>query len=168
MFWFTGLSGAGKSTLADALSQALIKDGHKVSILDGDALRQNISHDLGFSDEDRAEHMRRVIALTKQQFNEGMFVITALISPFEKMRSLARETIGQTNFIEVYVSTPLHVCEQRDSKGLYKKARLGLVSQMTGINSTYEPPTNAEITIDTSKETIDKSMLKILKFINHH
>ena len=167
VLWFTGLSGAGKSTIAKALSEALIESGHKVSMLDGDAIRQSISHDLGFSDEDRAEQMRRVIALAKSQLDEGTFVITALISPFKKMRDLARETIGQERFVEVYINTPLSVCEERDTKGLYKKARLGLINQMTGIDSAYEAPTNPEVTIDTCQETIDQSVLKILNFINY-
>ena len=166
VFWFTGLSGAGKSTLADALFQTLIKDGNKVSILDGDNLRKSISHDLGFSDEDRSEHMRRVIALAKQQLDDDMFVLVALISPFKAMRELARATIGKKNFIEVYVNTPLDICEQRDIKGLYKKARLGLVQQMTGIDSAYEAPTNPEIVIDTSEEKIDQSIIKILSLVN--
>jgi adenylyl-sulfate kinase len=166
VIWFTGLSGAGKSTLANQLSQVLVKEGHKVSILDGDVLRQKLSNDLGFSDEDRIEHMRRVIALSKQQLEDGMFVITALISPFKAMRELARQTIGQDKFIEVYVNTPLSVCEERDTKGLYQKARLGLIQQMTGIDSAYEAPTNAEVTIDTSQEAINQSVLKILNFIN--
>jgi len=165
--WLTGLSGAGKSTIAKALSEALIESGHKVSILDGDALRQSISQDLGFTDEDRAEQMRRVIALAKAQLDEGTFVITALISPFKTMRDLARQTIGQDHFIEVYVNTPLDVCEERDTKGLYKKARLGLIEQMTGIDSLYEAPTNPEVTIDTCQETIDQNVLKILNFINN-
>jgi adenylyl-sulfate kinase len=166
VLWFTGLSGAGKSTIAKVLSEALIKSGHKVSILDGDALRKSISHDLGFSDEDRIEQMRRVIALSKAQLDEGSFVITALISPFRAMRDLARQTIGQDHFIEVYVNTPLDVCEERDTKGLYKKARLGLINQMTGIDSIYEVPIHPEITIDTSQETINQSLLKILAVIN--
>ena len=167
VFWFTGLSGAGKSTLAQAVSEALSNSGHKVSILDGDTLRQSISQDLGFSDEDRSEQMRRVIGLSKSQLEEGVFVITALISPFKAMRELARKTIGQDHFIEVYVNTPLDVCEERDTKGLYKKARLGLIQKMTGIDSTYEAPTNPEVTIDTYQETIDQSVLKILNFINN-
>ena len=167
VLWFTGLSGAGKSTLAQALSGSLIKRGFKVSVLDGDVLRQSICHDLGFSDEDRIEQMRRVIALSKAQLDEGAFVITALISPFKAMRDLARQTIGQDHFIEVYINTPLVVCEERDTKGLYKKARLGLIQKMTGIDSTYEAPTNPEVTIDTYQETIDQSVLKILNFINN-
>lgn len=167
VLWFTGLSGAGKSTLAKALSGALIQSGHKVSILDGDAIRQSISQDLGFSDEDRKEQMRRVIALSKSQLDEGAFVITALISPFQKMRDLAREAMGQERFVEVYVNTPLSVCEERDPKGLYRKARLGLIQQMTGVGSVYEVPIHPEITIDTSKEIIDQSVLKILNFMNN-
>ena len=166
VIWITGLSGAGKSTLANQLFQALVKKGQKVSILDGDVLRQKLSHDLGFSDEDRIEHMRRVIALSKQQLEDGMFVITALISPFKEMRELARQTLGQEQFIEVYVNTPLSVCEERDTKGLYQKARLGLIKQMTGIDSAYEAPTNPEVTIDTSQDEINQSVLKILNFIN--
>ena len=167
VIWFTGLSGAGKSTLAQALSETLIKRGHGVSILDGDALRQSISLDLGFSDEDRNEHMRRVIALAKNKLDEGTFVITALISPFQAMRDLARETIGQDRFIEVYVNTPLSVCEERDPKSLYRKARLGLIQQMTGIDSVYEVPTHSEITINTSQENIDQSIARILNIISN-
>ena len=167
VIWFTGLSGAGKSTLAQALSETLIKRGHGVSILDGDALRQSISLDLGFSDEDLNEHMRRVIALAKNKLDEGTFVITALISPFQAMRDLARETIGQDRFIEVYVNTPLSVCEERDPKSLYRKARLGLIQQMTGIDSVYEVPTHSEITINTSQENIDQSIARILNIISN-
>ena len=166
VIWFTGLSGSGKSTLAHQLSHALTKKGHKVSILDGDVIRQHLSQDLGFSDEDRVEHMRRVIALSKEQFEDGMFVIIALISPFTSMRELARKTIGADQFIEVYVNTPLSVCEERDPKGLYRKARLGLIYQMTGIDSAYEVPVNPEITIDTSQEAIDQSVRKILNAMN--
>jgi len=165
--WFTGLSGAGKSTLANALAQALIENGQKALVLDGDALRMSISHDLGFSDEDRAEQMRRVIALAKSHLDEGAFVITSLISPFQKMRELARETIGKERFVEVYVNTPLSVCEERDPKGLYHKARLGLIRQMTGIDSAYEVPVNPEIIINTSTKTIDQCLLDILKVMKN-
>ena len=109
--------------------------------------------------------MRRIIALSKQQLEAGKFLITGLISPFKAMRELARATIGQDHFIEVYVNTSLSVCEERDTKCLYKKARLGLIQQMTGIDATYEAPTKPEVTIDTSHESIDHSVLKILNFI---
>lgn len=164
VIWFTGFSGAGKSTLALHLSEKLKEQHHKVSIIDGDQLRQQFN-DLGFSNEDRMKQMQRAIELAKQQFDEDLFVIVALISPFTSVRKLARETIGNESFLEVYLNTPLSVCEERDTKGLYKKARLGLIQNMTGIDSIYEAPLNPEITIDTSKETMDQSVLKILELI---
>ena len=165
VIWFTGLSGAGKSTLAEYLSQALIKQNYKVSLLDGDQLRQK-DNNLGFSDEDRTKHIKRVIELSKEKLDEGFFVIVALISPFKATRTLAKESIGERSFVEVYVNTPLEVCEERDTKGLYKKARAGLIKDMTGIDSNYEVPDNPDITIDTSKQIIEECVLKILKFIN--
>ena len=164
VIWFTGFSGAGKSTLALHLSEKLKEQHHKVSIIDGDQLRQQFN-DLGFSNEDRMKQMQRAIELAKQQFDEDLFVIVALISPFASIRSLARETIGNESFLEVYLNTPLSVCEERDTKGLYKKARLGLIQNMTGIDSIYEAPLNPEITIDTSKETMDLSVLRVLELI---
>ena len=122
VIWFTGFSGAGKSTLALHLSEKLKEQHHKVSIIDGDQLRQQFN-DLGFSNEDRMKQMQRAIELAKQQFDEDLFVIVALISPFASIRSLARETIGNESFLEVYLNTPLSICEERDTKGLYKKAR---------------------------------------------
>ena len=164
VIWFTGHSGSGKSTLALHLSEKLKEQHHKVSIIDGDQLRQQFN-DLGFSNEDRMKQMHRAIELAKQQFDEDLFVIVALISPFASIRRLARETIGNECFLEVYLNTPLSICEERDTKGLYKKARLGLIQNMTGIDSIYEAPLNPEITIDTSKETMDLSVLRILKLI---
>ena len=165
VIWFTGLSGAGKSTLAEYLSQALMKQNYKVSLLDGDQLRQK-DHNLGFSDADRTKHIERVIELAKAQHDQDYFVIVVLISPFEATRKLAKETIGGESFIENYVNTPLEVCEERDTKGLYKKARAGLIKDMTGIDSNYEVPDNPDITIDTSKQIIEECVLKILKLIN--
>ena len=164
VIWLTGLSGAGKSTIAIQLAVKLKQLTYKVSIIDGDQLRLQYN-DLGFSNEDRIKQMHRAIDLVKQKFNEDMFVIVALISPFESIRKLAREKIGQENFIEVYVNTPLSICEERDVKGLYKKARLGLIKNMTGIDSIYDAPMNPEITIDTSKEETEDSVLKILTFL---
>ena len=161
VIWLTGLSGAGKSTIAIQLAVKLKQLTYKVSIIDGDQLRLQYN-DLGFSNEDRIKQMHRAIDLAKQQFNEDMFVIVALISPFESIRKLAREIIGQENFIEVYVNTPLSICEERDVKGLYKKARLGLIKNMTGIDSIYDAPMNPEIKIDTSREETAASVLKIL------
>jgi len=164
VIWFTGLSGAGKSSLAIELAKKLQQQNLKTSIIDGDQLRQQYN-DLGFSNEDRIKQMHRAIDLAKQQFDEGSFVIVALISPFESMRKIARETIGKENFIEVYVNTPLSICEDRDTKGLYKKARLGLIKNMTGIDSIYDIPIKPKITINTSKEEIEDSVLKILTFL---
>jgi len=123
VIWFTGFSGAGKSTLALHLSEKLKQQHHKVSIIDGDQLRQQFN-DLGFSNEDRIKQMQRAIELSKQQFDQGNFVIVALIAPFTSVRKLARETIGNESFLEVYLNTPFNICEERDTKGLYKKARL--------------------------------------------
>jgi adenylyl-sulfate kinase len=165
VIWFTGLSGAGKSTLAERLSLVLQDKNLRVSLLDGDQLRQK-DHNLGFSDADRTKHIERVIELAKAQHDQDYFVIVALISPFRATRKLAKDRIGEKSFIEVYVNTPLHVCEKRDTKGLYKKARAGLIKHMTGIDSQYEVPDNPDITIDTSNQVIDECVLKILKFIN--
>lgn len=140
VIWFTGLSGSGKSTLANALDQALHARGLHTYVLDGDNLRQGLSKDLGFSDEARVENIRRAAEVARLIMDAGLIVITAFISPFRAERQMARELIGQDAFIEVFMDTPLAVCEQRDPKGLYKKARAGLLRKMTGIDSPYEPP----------------------------
>lgn len=151
VIWFTGLSGSGKSTLANALDRALHQAGKHTYILDGDNIRHGLNRDLGFSDADRVENIRRIAEVSKLMLDAGLIVMTAFISPFRAERAMARELIGNDNFIEVYVNTPLDVCETRDPKGLYKKARAGIISNMTGINSTYEPPETPEITINTAQ-----------------
>jgi len=143
--WFTGLSGSGKSTLANALEVELHKRGMRTYILDGDNVRQGLNKDLGFTDADRVENIRRVAEVAKLMLDAGMIVMTAFISPFRQERDMARELIGSENFIEVYVDTPLEICEQRDVKGLYKRAREGKIPNMTGINSPYELPEKAEL-----------------------
>ena len=142
VIWFTGLSGSGKSTIANALEKALHAEGKRTYILDGDNIRQGLNKDLGFTDADRVENIRRVAEVAKLMMDAGLIVMTAFISPFRAEREMARELIGEDNFIEVFVDTPLAVCEQRDPKGLYKKARNGQLPNMTGINSPYEPPLN--------------------------
>ena len=142
VIWFTGLSGSGKSTIANALEKALHAEGKRTYILDGDNIRQGLNKDLGFTDADRVENIRRVAEVAKLMMDAGLIVMTAFISPFRAEREMARELIGEENFIEVFVDTPLAVCEQRDPKGLYKKARNGQLPNMTGINSPYEPPLN--------------------------
>ncbi|WP_334156893.1 sulfate adenylyltransferase subunit CysN [Oryzomicrobium sp.] len=140
VIWFTGLSGSGKSTLANTLEKELHTQGKRTYILDGDNIRQGLNKDLGFTDADRVENIRRVAEMAKLMMDAGLIVMTAFISPFRAEREMARELIGPENFVEVFVDTPLEVCEQRDPKGLYKKARSGQLPNMTGINSPYEPP----------------------------
>ena len=145
VIWFTGLSGSGKSTLANALEKELHAQGKRTYILDGDNVRQGLNKDLGFTDADRVENIRRVAEVAKLMMDAGMIVMTAFISPFRAEREMARELIGSGNFIEVFVNTPLEVCERRDPKGLYKKARGGELPNMTGIGSPYEYPERPEL-----------------------
>jgi bifunctional enzyme CysN/CysC len=142
VIWFTGLSGSGKSTLANALEMELHSRGLRTYILDGDNIRQGLNKDLGFTDADRVENIRRIAEIAKLMMDAGMIVMTAFISPFRQEREMAKDLIGENDFIEVYVDTPLDVCEQRDVKGLYKQARLGKIPNMTGVNSPYEEPDN--------------------------
>ncbi|QXH51546.1 adenylyl-sulfate kinase [Pseudomonas fakonensis] len=150
VIWFTGLSGSGKSTLANALEKELHAQGMRTYILDGDNIRQGLNKDLGFTDADRVENIRRVAEVARLMMDAGMVVMTAFISPFRAERQMARELIGEQHFMEVFVDTPLEVCEQRDPKGLYKKARNGQLPNMTGIHSPYEPPVTPEFTIAAS------------------
>ena len=163
VIWFTGLSGSGKSTLANALEQALHQQGKHTYILDGDNIRSGLCSDLGFSDADRVENIRRIAEVARLMMDAGLIVMTAFISPFRAERDMARELIGADNFIEVYVNTPLAVCETRDPKGLYKKARAGLISNMTGINSAYEAPEAPELTIDTSQAHATEALVGNIK-----
>ena len=140
VIWFTGLSGAGKSTLANVLEKELHAQGKRTYILDGDNVRLGLNKDLGFTNADRVENIRRVAEVAKLMMDAGLVVMTAFISPFRTEREMARQLIGAEHFIEVFVDTPLEVCEQRDPKGLYKLARKGQLSNMTGINSPYEAP----------------------------
>ncbi len=146
--WFTGLSGSGKSTLANALEVELHARGLRTYILDGDNVRQGLNRDLGFTDADRVENIRRIAEVARLMLDAGLVVITAFISPFERERAMAREVVGADDFIEVYVDTPLAVCEQRDVKGLYRKARAGQIPNMTGINSPYEVPPAPDFVAD--------------------
>ncbi len=150
VIWFTGLSGSGKSALANALETALHAQGYRTYILDGDNVRHGLNKDLGFSDEDRVENIRRVAEVAKLMLDAGLIVMTAFISPFQRERDMARETIGAENFVEVYVDTPLEICEQRDVKGLYKKARRGELPNLSGIGSPYEAPAHPELVLHTT------------------
>ena len=163
--WFTGLSGSGKSTLANALEQALHAQGRRTCILDGDNIRQGLNKDLGFTDADRVENIRRIAEVAKLMLDAGLVVLTAFISPFQQDRASARALIGKANFVEVFVDTPLQVCEQRDPKGLYKKARNGQLPNMTGIDSPYEAPENPDLTITGQFVPIEVAVQRILALL---
>nr|BFD66479.1 sulfate adenylyltransferase subunit CysN [Bdellovibrio sp. HAGR004] len=162
VIWFTGLSGSGKSTLANALEKELHLQGRRTYILDGDNIRQGLNKDLGFTDADRVENIRRVAEVAKLMMDAGLVVMTAFISPFRAEREMARDLIGEENFIEVYVNTPLSTCEQRDPKGLYKKARSGQLPNMTGIDSPYEAPEHPQLIINTENNLDINSILKVI------
>jgi bifunctional enzyme CysN/CysC len=158
VLWFTGLSGSGKSTIANALEVELHGRGKHTYILDGDNIRQGLNRDLGFTDTDRVENIRRIAEVAKLMMDAGLIVMTSFISPFRRERDLARELIGPENFIEIFIDTPLEVCEQRDVKGLYKKAREGKIPNMTGVNSPYEAPLAADVTIRTQETPLAESV----------
>ncbi len=154
-FWLTGLSGAGKSTLAQALAKALREQGSACFVLDGDLVRQGLCRDLGFTPEDRAENIRRIAEVARLMNEAGLIVITAFISPYAVDRSSARTCIGHRRFLEVHLSTALDVCEQRDPKGLYGRARCGQLPDFTGISAPYEPPGEPELSLDTASASLD-------------
>ncbi len=161
--WFTGLSGSGKSTIANALEMELYSLGRRTYILDGDNIRQGLNKDLGFTDADRVENIRRIAEVAKLMMDAGMIVMTAFISPFRREREMARDLIGSENFIEVFVDTPLEICEARDPKGLYKKARAGTIPNMTGISSPYEPPNRPEFTVRPDENRVEELASLICK-----
>ncbi len=158
-FWFTGLSGSGKSTLAIALERKLFEKGYSVVILDGDNIRTGINNNLSFSPEDRIENIRRIAEIAKLFVDNGHICIVSFISPTIEMRQQAKAIIGENDFVEVYINTPLEICESRDVKGLYKKARAGEIKDFTGINAPYEAPLTPEMHITTADQTIDQSLI---------
>jgi bifunctional enzyme CysN/CysC len=158
VLWFTGLSGSGKSTIANALEVELHGRGLHTYILDGDNVRQGLNRDLGFTDTDRVENIRRIAEVARLMMDAGLIVMTSFISPFRRERDLARELIGPENFIEIFVDTPLEICEQRDVKGLYKKARQGKIPNMTGVNSPYEVPLAPDVTVRTQETPLAESV----------
>ncbi|MFW9616590.1 adenylyl-sulfate kinase [Aquabacterium sp.] len=166
VLWFTGLSGSGKSTLANALEQTLHEQGWHTYILDGDNIRQGLNKDLGFTDADRVENIRRIAEVAKLMVDAGLVVMTAFISPFRKERDMARDLIGADRFLEVYVNTPLEICEARDVKGLYKKARQGLIPNMTGINSPYEAPEQPGLVLSGAAETLDDAVESLMDWLS--
>ena len=161
--WLTGLSGSGKSTIANALEGELLRSGHHSYLLDGDNIRHGLNKDLGFSDADRVENIRRIGEVAKLFADAGLIVITAFISPFRADRDLVRAMVGPGEFFEVFVKAPLEVCEQRDPKGLYKKARAGTIKQFTGIDSPYEEPLKPELVLDTAQQSLEASTAELLE-----
>lgn len=165
MIWFTGLSGSGKSTLAIALERELYKQGILCRILDGDNIRCGINNNLGFSEADRTENIRRIAEVSKLFVDCGIVTIAAFISPTNAIRRMAAEIIGNDDFLEVYVSTPIEECEKRDVKGLYAKARRGEIKDFTGISSPFEAPEHSFISIDTSCQPLEVSVKKLMQAI---
>jgi len=163
--WLTGLSGAGKSTLASAVEKVLRASGVRCYVLDGDRLRHGLNRDLGFSDADRAENIRRVGEVAKLMVDAGLVVLVALISPFRADRQKARDLFRAGDFIEVHVSKPLEVCERRDPKGLYRKARAAEMRDFTGISSPYEPPEAPELELDTARLPLRDCVERILRLL---
>ncbi len=155
VIWFTGLSGSGKSTLAIALAHRLFDEGYSAQVLDGDNIRTGINNNLGFSSEDRTENIRRIAEVSRLFVSAGVITLNCFISPLRSMRALAKEIIGSEDFMEIYISTPLEVCEARDVKGLYAKARRGEIPDFTGVHAPFEPPEHPAIVIDTRDKSVD-------------
>ena len=168
LLWFTGLSGSGKSTIAGALEQKLFAMDHHTYLLDGDNVRHGLNKDLGFSDRDRVENIRRIGETSKLFVDAGLIVLSAFISPFRADRQMVRGLLGQSEFIEVFMDTPLDECERRDPKGLYKKARSGEIRNFTGIDSVYERPEDAEICVNTAIHTVDECVGQIIGYLEQH
>lgn len=170
VIWFTGLSGSGKTTIAIGLERALNKRGFLTQILDGDNVRTGINNNLGFSEEDRAENIRRIAEVSKLFLNAGVITINCFVSPTIEIRENAKQIIGEKNFLEIFVNTPFEVCEQRDVKGLYKKARAGEIKNFTGLDAPFEAPISPFLDLKTEgravDETIDEVVVKIIPLIS--
>lgn len=167
VLWFTGLSGSGKSTIANALAQKLYEQGIRNYLLDGDNVRHGLNKDLGFSDQDRTENIRRIGEVAKLFVDSGQVVLTAFISPFIADRQLVRNLLEEDEFIEIYVQCPINECEKRDPKGLYNKARKGLIPDFTGIHSPYEEPVNPELILNTNEHTVEECVQQIIHHLSN-
>jgi adenylyl-sulfate kinase len=163
VLWFTGLSGSGKSTIANAVESILYEMGRHTYLLDGDNVRMGLNSDLGFSSRDRVENIRRIGEVSKLFVDAGLIVLTAFISPFAEDREMVRRLLDDGEFVEIFVDTPLNVCEERDPKGLYKKARSGEIREFTGIDSPYEAPENPEIHLKTGSESVEASARRVVQ-----
>jgi len=169
VLWFTGLSGSGKSTIADRVEQILLQEYEAHTyLLDGDNIRKGLNQDLTFTDEDRTENIRRLSEISSLMYDAGLIVLTAFISPFQKDRNKVREKIQPGRFFEIFVECPLEVCESRDPKGLYKKARNGEIKNFTGISSPYESPSSPEIIINSYKNTIEECAINVIKVLENN
>lgn len=166
LLWFTGLSGSGKSTIANALDVALHERGYHTFLLDGDNVRHGLCKDLGFSDDDRVENIRRIGEVSKLFADAGLIVLSAFISPFTSDRRLVRNLFPAGEFIEVFMDTPLDTCEDRDPKGLYQKARAGEIKHFTGITSPYEAPERPEVRLDTSAMSVDQCVESLIDYLS--
>lgn len=162
IIWFTGLSGSGKSTLAHAVEEAIHQQGCRTFVLDGDNVRHGLCGDLGFSDKDRQENIRRIGEMAKLFMEAGIIVLTAFISPYRADRERVRAMTGPSDFIEIYCDTSIEICETRDVKGLYKKARAGEIAEFTGISSPYEKPENPELVLNTGAESLDVCVQEVV------
>lgn len=165
VLWFTGLSGSGKSTIAIALERTLFENGYFAQVLDGDNIRTGINNNLGFSEEDRMENIRRIAEVSKLFVQAGVITLNCFISPTRAMREMAGSIIGSEDFIEIYINTPLEVCEARDVKGLYAKARRGEIKNFTGIHEPFEPPEHPTLEIDTQDKSVEACVTDIYDFI---
>jgi adenylylsulfate kinase len=165
VFWMMGLSGSGKSTIGTAVEKELYKKGYLIQLLDGDNVRTGINNNLGFTNADRTENIRRIAEVSKLFLNCGVITINTFVSPTNAIRQLAKDIIGSADFVEIFVNCPIEVCETRDVKGLYKKARAGEIKDFTGITASFEAPANASLEVRTDKEPVDTSVKKVLNFI---
>ena len=156
--WFTGLSGSGKSTIATGLEKKLFEDGFFIQILDGDNIRSGINNNLSFTEEDRIENIRRISEVSKLFVHAGVITLNSFVSPTKAIRAMAKDIIGSEDFIEIFVNTPLEICEQRDVKGLYKKARAGEIKNFTGIDAPFEAPEYPDVEVKTDGKTIEESV----------
>jgi adenylylsulfate kinase len=165
ILWFTGLSGAGKSTLANAVNSALFEQGLACYVLDGDNIRHGLCNDLGFSDADREENIRRIGEVAKLFLDAGVVVLTAFVSPFRADRDKARALVEEGDFVEIHCAADLGVCEERDTKGLYAKARAGTIKDFTGISSPYEAPEQPELRVDTGTQSLDDCVTQVVAYL---